>query len=241
MLCSFHPEQCLEFANIGRKPTRAGDLLSIEIQGMQFSGFAGIDKSNLPLLDYSGRVQWLRYRINLVFLTPFERIISLQDDCYVWLCVTNLLCAAIEALADFEFDGSGMQRFSQFVETYFCPEFRSHTLHLDDPKPNRTPATTPAEHLYRYFRCGLAHSFCIEWGGLLHREDGASAYLFERDPIGNGQYSLGIVPRELVADFTDAANRFFQNAETWVPGAQKAERFDERFREVFLLCATPTP
>ncbi len=149
-----------------------------EIQGMRFLGFAAFDKDNLPKLDYAGRVKWLKHRIELVFLTPFEKFVELENHCYVWLCVTSLLCSAVEALADFEFDGTGMERFSQFVEKYFGPEFRSRTLRLDDPRPGRNRAVTPAEHLYKYFRCGLAHSFCIEWGGLRHREDGAPAYLF---------------------------------------------------------------
>lgn len=105
-----------------------------------------------------------------------------------------------------------------------------------------TPAVTPAEHLYRYFRCDLAHSFCIEWFGLLHREDGAPTYLFEREPMADGRHSLGVVPRELVADFLRAVESFFQVAEAWQPGTAYANRFDRQFKEIFLLStAAPAP
>jgi hypothetical protein len=214
-----------------------------EIERMQFTGFARLDMQNLLKLDYAGRVKWLKYRFGLVFSTPFRRFVQLEaPDCYVWLCVVSLLCTAVEALADFEFDGNGMQRFARFVESYFSPDFRAGVLTLDDPKPDRgQQPITPAQHLYKYFRCGLAHSFCIEWGGVLHREDGAPSYLFERNPVGV-QKSLGIVPRELVADFLAAIERFFAAAETWMPGTPQAVNFDEHFHEVFLVsCATPTP
>jgi len=53
---------------------------------------------------HAGRVEWLKYRFNLVLLTPFQQLVAFDNnDCYVWLCVTNLLCGAVEALASFEF------------------------------------------------------------------------------------------------------------------------------------------
>jgi hypothetical protein len=214
-----------------------------EIEGMQFTGFARLDLENLMKLDYSGRVKWLRYRFEFVFLTPFRRFVQLDSaDCYVWLCVVSLLCTAVEALADFEFGGRGVERFARFVETYFRPDFSAGVLSLDDPKPKRGAlATTPAQHLYKYFRCGLAHSFCIEWGGVLHREDGAPNYLFERNPVG-AQKSLGVAPRELVADFLAAVEKFFDAAESWKPGMPQAVHFGRHFHEIFLVsCATPEP
>jgi len=72
-----------------------------------------------------------------------------------WLCVVSLLCTAVEALADFEFDGNGLQRFAGFVERYFSPDFSAGVLSLDDPMPDRgAPAVTPAQHLYNTFGAG---------------------------------------------------------------------------------------
>ncbi len=214
--------------------------MPFEIQGMNFTGFARIDMDKLIQLDYAGRVNWLKHRFELVFLTPFRRLVALDGpDCYIWLCAVSLLCTAVEALADFEFAGSGVQRFSAFIEKYLSSDFKSAGLHLDDPRPDKWQvAATPAQHLYKYFRCGLAHSFCIEWGGILHREDGAPNYLFERNPVGNLR-SLGIVPRELVADFQGAVERFFGLALGWKLGTPEADNFNRQFEEVFLLCSRP--
>ena len=214
--------------------------MSFEMQGMKFTGFARLDMDKLVQLDYAGRVNWLKHRFELVFLTPFMRFVGLDgQDCYVWLCAVSLLCTAVEALADFEFTGSGVQRFSAFIEKYFSSDFKSAGLHLDDPRPDRGQvATTPAQHLYKYFRCGLAHSFCIEWGGILHREDGAPNYLFERNPMGNLR-SLGIVPRELVSDFLGAVEKFFNSAVSWNAGTPGAQSFNHQFEEVFLICSRP--
>lgn len=98
----------------------------------------------------------------------------MEGDSYIWLCAVNLLTSAVEAFSQFEFtDTRGMIRFARFVERYFGPEFRA-TMHLQEPAGTiHAPATTAAEHLYKYFRSGLVHSFCIEWGGLQHKEDGA--------------------------------------------------------------------
>jgi hypothetical protein len=216
--------------------------MPVEIEGQTFSGFFGadFDANKLRALSYAGRVEWLHFRFELVFLTPFTKLVALESaDCYIWLCVTNLLCGAVEALAAFEFSGLPMLCFSQFVEKYFSPDWKK-ALRLDDLTPRRSSATTPAQHLYKYFRCGLEHSFAIEWGGLRHREDGAPTYLFERKAVGT-QKSLGIVPRELVADFLAAVEKFFGTAAGWTPGTSEAERFNLRFEQVFLTCETPSP
>ena len=64
----------------------------MQIQGMKFSGFPGHDSDNLRRLDYAGRVEWFRYRFNLVFLTPFRRLIALEGpDCYVGCVSWNWL------------------------------------------------------------------------------------------------------------------------------------------------------
>jgi hypothetical protein len=85
------------------------------------------------------------------------------------------------------------------------------TLRFNDPRPTNTPATRPSEQLYRYFRSRLAHGFCVEWGGLLHREDQAPNYLSVRNPVGNLQ-SLVIASRDLIAEFEEALDDFFHIA-----------------------------
>ena len=141
---------------------------------LEFSGFPGRDSDNLRRLDYAGRVEWFRYRFNLVFLTPFRRLVALEGpDCYVWLCVMELTGAAIHALANLAIgQGSDRAKFTAFLDAYL-PTFGNVDLQLDDPRGRRPNelARTPADHFYKFFRSGLAHSFCIDWGGIQHREE----------------------------------------------------------------------
>jgi hypothetical protein len=213
--------------------------MAIEIGGVLFQGMPGLDKDNLSKLDHVGRVLWLKYRFDTFFIDPFRKFVALDGQgTYIWLCAVNLLCTAVEALASFELNlgrGNGMQEFAQFVEGHF-PAFGAVPFELDEPALKGNPARRPAEHLYRYFRNGLAHGFCIEWGGLLHREDGAPDYLSTRNPLGTLK-SLVIAPRDLIAEFEIAICDFFSKAASWPIGSSEYACFNERFESVFMICS----
>lgn len=214
--------------------------MMMEIQGLEFSGFPGRDSDNLRRLDYAGRVEWFRYRFKLVFLVPFRRLIELDgQECYVWLCVMELAGSAIHALANLAIgNGSDHAKFAAFLNTYL-PVFAGANLQLDDPRAGRHNeiARTPADHFYKYFRSGLAHSFCVEWGGIQHREEVPGLgpeYLFRTTQGPGGEHGLGIVPREFVRDFENGCERVltaFANAE---PGSDIHRVFERTFERVFL-------
>ncbi len=210
--------------------------MPIEIEGVVFSGFPGRDFPNLAGLSFQGRVTWVEYRFHAFFLDTFDRIVSLESESYVWLCVVNLLTSAVDALAHFEFDDdSGQARFAQFIERYFSPAFRT-PMHLDEPPTahnRRRPARTSAEQFYKYFRSGLAHSFCIEWGGLQHREEAGTPYLFETKQGHHGECALAIAPRELVDDFRQAATRYFAAIRARQPHESEYIQFNTRFEDVY--------
>jgi hypothetical protein len=208
--------------------------MPIEIDGIDFSGFPGRDFQKLGGLKFEGRVVWVEYRFRAFFLDTFDRLVSLEDESYIWLCVVSLLTSAVEALAHFEFnDRSGQIRFAQFVRRYFDPAF-SAPMRLDEPhNAEGRAAPTSADQFYKYFRSGLAHSFCIEWGGLLHKEDGAPAYLFETPQGHHGERALAIAPRELVNDFRQAAKRYFAAVRVRQPHEPEYIQFNHRFDEVY--------
>lgn len=214
--------------------------MPITIDDIHFSGFPGRDFPDLARLTFRGRVDWVEYRFQAFFLETFDRIVALEHETYVWLCVVNLLTSAVDALAHFEFDNdSGPERFARFVERYFDPIFTRPMRLSEPPNAHGRPARTSAEHFYKYFRSGLAHSFCIEWGGLLHREDGAPEYLFETPQGHNGQRALGIVPRELVRDFRQAVGRYFAALRARTFNEPEFVQFNRRFEHVYHNKAAP--
>jgi hypothetical protein len=214
------------------------------IEDMEFSGFPGRDLDGLRLLSYAGRVAWFRHRFNLVFLNPFRRLVALEGpDCYTWLCVMNLAGSAVEALANLCVPrGRDHQKVDLFLDRYF-EGFRGNTLRLDDPRPERgVEARTAAAQFYKYFRSGLAHTFCIEWGGLQHREEigePVAGYLFATTQGPAGQHGLGVIPRDFVQDFERACEATLDALANAPDGDALRESFDRAFNRVFLLKNRP--
>ena len=48
----------------------------------KFTGFFGreFDANKLRALSHAGRVEWLKFRFNLIFLTPFRGLTGLDSD-----------------------------------------------------------------------------------------------------------------------------------------------------------------
>ena len=218
------------------------------IEGMEFSGFPGRDFPHLQRLSYVGRVVWFRFRFELIFLTPFRRLVSLDSpDCYIWLCVMDLAGSAIQALANLCIgEGPDHIKFASFVDAYL-PEFRRVALNLDDPRPDRNggAATSPAQHFYKFFRSGLAHTFCIDWGGLQHRDELpglGTSYLFATTQGFAGEHGLGIVPREFVGAFEQGCQSVLGALENARDGEPLRLSFERTFNRVFMRKAgAPVP
>lgn len=212
----------------------------MRIRGLELSGFPGRDAENLRRLDYRERVEWFRFRFDLVFRTPFRRLVAAEaPDCYVWLCVMELAGAAISALANLAIGrGHDHAKFTTFVETYL-PAFRNLGTPLNDISEGRENqrAITPADHFYKFFRSSLAHTFCIDWGGIQHREELPTLgpeYLFSTTQGPHGEHGLGIVPREFVQDFERACDQVLTALADAAPGSEIHDSFERTFDRVFL-------
>jgi hypothetical protein len=216
----------------------------VVIEGMEFSGFPGRDADLLRLLSYAGRVAWFRHRFGLVFLTPFRQLVALEaPDCYIWLCVMNLAGSAIEALANLCVPrGRDHEKMDVFLNCYF-EGLRENALRLDDPRPERgVEARTAAAHFYKYFRSGLAHTFCIEWVGLQHREEvdrPVEGYLFATTQGPAHQHGVGVIPKDFVQDFERACGAAFDAFADAPDGDALRASFDRAFNRVFLLKNRP--
>ncbi len=120
--------------------------------------FWDLDRATLPGLSFAERVEWLRRRIDHTLLRPIAILEANHTNAYVWLAITELVCAGIEALGGF----LGNRLFGQ--ASSFC-RFVQNFMHSDfsrlAPDKNGSSAAY-CEHLEKYFRNGLDHGFAIE-------------------------------------------------------------------------------
>lgn len=113
------------------------------------------DHDDLSNRTIDEKIEWLHNRVMKIFVAPVKRFIS-NDNHDLAIGVITLICCAIEALGHFKngrtdknkFRGSDKEDFQEFICKY-------------TPKAN-----TISVELYEYFRCGLAHAFVIERGGI---------------------------------------------------------------------------
>ncbi len=203
--------------------------MAINLRGRTFSGFWDEDYDALGTLDFRGQAEWLEYRFRLVLLQPLELLEVHESQAYVWFAIVQMICVGVETLAKFEFRGHDDAAFEKFVCKYFgSPVWRDRALYTKVPEAEQ--AISPARVLYKYFRNGLAHGLRIQWGTLLHTEDGGPEYADVRDLNGVKQRVLCIAPRPLLADFKSAERRFFRELIT--SPLPRRRYFMERFERI---------
>jgi hypothetical protein len=196
------------------------------IENQEFTLFWDRDRQKLRTLSYEGCVEWLRRRINAILLKPLQVLKDRERDAFVWLAATELVCAGIEALSGFYGNGrhgTAKSSFCRFVHAFMHSDFSLKTKNIDGDN------WTYCEHLRAYFRSGLDHGFSIEWGGLWHDgEDGTHGYL---RPAGDGE-GIAICPRQLLADFSIATDRYFERLLQDGKNSVIGQNFQSRFRAI---------
>jgi hypothetical protein len=200
----------------------------ITIEGYEYTLFWDLDRDKLSGLSFSGRLRWLRERIDLVLLKPIDVIVSAEEQVYAWMAVTELVCAGIDALAGFYGDGrhgadvrADVSPFCRFVDAFMSDDFSSRKA--PDAKDKEW---TYCQHLQKYFRDGLTHGFAIEWGGLKHAgENGLAGYL---RPASDGR-GIAICPRSLLEDFRHAVEIYFDKLVREGKDSLIGQNFSKRF------------
>lgn len=202
-----------------------------ETEGKEFRLFWDMDRKPLQTLSFEGRANWLRHRLNFTLLKPIEAIVDTGEDVFAWLAVTELVCAGIDALSGFYGDKrlaalAGVPEqppFCRFVYAFMHSDFSREIL--DSKGKNRMYC----EHLYMYFRGGLAHGFGIEWGGLWNANtEGLEGYL---RPNFDGQ-GVAICPRAFLTDFRQAVGAYFQKLIREGENSTMGRNFRERFETI---------
>jgi hypothetical protein len=106
---------------------------------------------------------------------------------------------------------------------------------------NTTPSVDKSiEPNLQTLRSGLAHTFCIDWVGIQHREEihgSGPEYLFCTTQGFHGGHGLGIIPRECVRYFDDACEELSRPFQLLTLGA----RFVRPSKEPSSVCFLESP
>lgn len=170
---------------------------SITLNGKDFSLFKDYTvqvKSELKDLSFTDKLKYLEARAKLVFLDAVDEILFLQKSQILAkfhdLNIITIICCGIESLGHYligKGDGFSGDSFRAFV-VEFMPDY-----------------STVVDQLWYHFRNGLAHGFCIKYGGIERDLDAP----FKVD----GQEGLKIDFDFFVSDFERAFNDFFRRLE----------------------------
>ncbi|NWG04886.1 MAG: hypothetical protein HXY44_18690 [Syntrophaceae bacterium] len=133
----------------------------IQIDGRDWTLFKDYDKPNYIYLSLHGKIDYLEKRVQLILIDPLEEIkqrsLTKNTNEYYWLCLVIMVCCGIEATGAYlvgrdrksiKKKGENFRAFKSFINKYM-PIYKPC---LDD--------------LWKYFRNGLAHGFCIVKGGI---------------------------------------------------------------------------
>jgi len=189
------------------------------IDGHEYTLLRDYDKSKYQHLSFNGKVTYLSARVELILLRPCKSAMSAAavEDGGTGLILTTGICAMISAASTFlkgtQTSGQDKQAFLEFIGKYMpC---------LNDTI--RSLGITWAEWLYRDVRCGLAHGFTIERGGI---ENGLN-YLEET------QHGPEISLSRLLEDFAKGWSNYLADVERDGPNNGLGQLFQRRFDEVF--------
>src|SRR5262245_9151143 len=195
------------------------------IEGTSFTLFWELDRESLSRLSFLGRVEWLQLRTHKTLLDPLAMLEQQNGSAFVWLAVTELVCAGIEALGGFhggKKNGSHSS-FCNFVNSFMRSDFKREA-----PDLSGQPRTY-CWHLQEYFRNGLDDTLGVRYGMLwLSTESDLEGYL-RPDPGGVG---IAVCPQMLLDDFRHAVDSYFAKLSREGPESLIGINFHRGFERV---------
>lgn len=166
------------------------------------------------------KISWFEGRVNQILINPLEELRHIWQGNTNIQClnlgVMTLLCCGIEALSTFYLQkGESGKKFKKFSEHYMSSDFKK-----TDPEGKKY-----SSHLWDDFRCGLAHGFSIEKGGILEETD---RYIRFDDEKG-----LGIDLWHFFEDFKRAFKAYINDLRKAEKGSMIVTNFLARFNQIF--------
>lgn len=191
----------------------------VEIDGTRYTLFKDYDKGKFSNLSFSGKVEYLEKRVEKILINPCRKAMDTALKTDLGLVLATAVCAGISAAGTF-LQGSQARRGE---DKQFFMEFVTQYMDLARQK-SQPPGTTWPEWLYSHVRCGLAHSFTIESGGVEYE---ATSYVAIK-PCGPE-----ISPLELLEDLSRGLNKYFGDVRKDGESSGKGLLFKKRFDQVF--------
>jgi hypothetical protein len=215
----------------------SSDPSTVTLNGKKFSLFKDYlhrsgKASSLEKLPYDQKVKYLEKRAKLILLNPLEELAHLEKSSmtnkYHLLNIVTLVCCGIEALGhyllpDQKIQGNKKKRtenreyFKIFVSQFMSGKLQRVCKHTQK---------TYSHYIWKYFRNGLAHGFCVERGGI-ERKRPFFTYYQKKDRL--------IVDVDLLfEDFKQAFGKFFEKLESEGSNGTYGKTFEDRFKKLIL-------
>jgi hypothetical protein len=191
----------------------------------ELTGWLDIDAPHLPELDPAERIDYLELRIRKVLLRPLEQLVESSDflgnsDSSAISIVAASICHGIEAMGRFMLNGSSDPE-GEGCFVAFSGDYMNEDLRL-----KRINGVSYARLLWRYFRCGLSHGFCIRHGSFDGGRD---------DPYLTCKKShLNVNPYRFYSDFRHGVELYPSDLRKAKPTDELRQDFDKTFDKIFV-------
>ena len=196
----------------------------INLHGIRHSLFLDENRGKFQhLKTLDDKIKYIRTRVQLVLFGPCRAVLKEATTNYLGLVVATAICAGISAAGSFMYGDlpkwrgkpvRDADRFKGFVKKY-----------MQGPRGQMSKVAW-ADWLYKSVRCGLAHGFTIEEGGI---EIALNEYVRQRrdGPQMNPMRLLDDLDLAWLADLDDVRNEGPQSA----LGRRFLERFDAIYKD----------
>src|ERR1700680_1769539 len=191
------------------------------ICGQNYTLYVDYDRGKFQYLDLAGKITYMRERVDRDLIRPCRLALRYQDRVAVGLLVPGLVCAGVSAAATFLNGARALRGHDQAVFVDFVRNYMHSDLQRPLDNPTDPKVSNYADWLYRYVRCGLAHSFVLEWGHIENSHLGAYVTL-----SASGQPQIN--QDELVQDFAKGWERYLDIVAA-APTDPLARKFEHRF------------
>jgi len=183
--------------------------------------FGDENRGQFGHLTFEDKVVWIRERVRLVLLNPCRAALEEAETNYLGLVIATALCAGIAAAGSFMHGNLKKWRRKKVTDSVRFKRFV--VAYMVGPRGQMSKVLW-ADWLYKEVRCGLAHGFTIEEGGI---DIALNEYVLRRPN------ETQMNPLYLLDDLESAWLGLLDDVRTRGSGSALGRRFLERFDRIY--------